>query len=120
MASLTPKPMRAGSWARLVANAETLTAGGEFAQFLPPVTGLDLRLGNRYVRMIGMSPKGRHIHYEILLPRKRKNQAPRRGWMSVAKFLQRATVCGFFRRMPSGELAWIEPMELYDEAPADE
>lgn len=113
---MTPKPMRAGSWAKLVAQA--MSQNGD--QFLPPVAGLDLRLGNHYVRVLGMSPKGRHIHYEVLLPKKRKNQAPRRGWMSVAKFLQRATVCGFFKRMPSGELEWIEPMETYDELPADE
>lgn len=75
---------------------------------LPPAER-DLLLGNKHVRVLGTSPKGRHVHFEVLMPRRRKNQAPRRGWMPLARFLCEAKPCGYFRRAPSGELCWIEP-----------
>lgn len=69
----------------------------------------DLQLHGKYVRILGVSPKGRHVHYEVLAPRRRKNQAPRRGWMPLARFLREARPCGHFERTADGDLVWVQP-----------
>lgn len=109
------KPMSAGMWARLCSTWQGLSLTGQAGPYLPPPGGLDLRLPDgRYVRMLGLSPKGRHVHYEVLRPRRRKNQAPDRHWMPFKQFMREATVCGFFKRAPDGTLEWVEPMEAAD------
>ena len=75
---------------------------------LPP-SQRDLMLGNKHVRVIGTSPKGRHVHFEELRPKRRKNQAPRRRWMPLARFLREAKPCGYFERNQNGDLVWIQP-----------
>jgi len=72
--------------------------------------GDQFRLGLYYVSVLGLTPKGRHVHFEILAPRRRKNQAPRRGWLPVRRFVRDAVPCGRFERAPSGDLVWIEPI----------
>lgn len=105
-----------------VGKSRPLTAG-EFLVWLnweqihrPPRLP-DFRLGDYYVRLLGFSPRGRHVHYEILRPRRRKNQAPDRRWMRTRNFLIEATVCGYFQRVDLGGLRWFE-WKTHDQPPA--
>lgn len=110
-APVTLRPMSAGMWIKLTSTWAHLNLTGQAGPYLPPPNGPDFRLGHHYVRLLGVSPKGRHVHYEVLRPRRRKNQAPDRHWMPVKQFLREATVCGFFKRVPDGSLEWVEPKE---------
>lgn len=92
--------------------------GGEVAILRPacsfcpidsPSPGEQFRLGLYYVRVLELTPKRRHVHFEVLAPRRRKNQAPDRRWLPRRRFLLDAVPCGRFERAPSGELVWVEP-----------
>lgn len=105
------RPMRAALYLKLLSTWAGMRTTGQHGGWGKPLEELDLRLDGRYVRILGYTPKRRHVHYEVLRPRRRKNQAPTRHWMRTKQFMQAATVCGHFSRLPDGELTWIEPVE---------
>ena len=98
------KPMRVGMWLKLCSTWESLRTTGQALGWGKPIKDIDLRLDGYYIRFKKLSPKGRHVHYQVL-------GKPGRRWMRTKQFLQAATVCGHFSRLPSGELVWIEPRE---------
>lgn len=87
----------------------------QYATRLTP-TRLDLKLGDYFVRVIEFTPKRRHVHYEVLRERRRKNQAPDRRWMKTKHFMREATVAGYFKRDGEGILRWCEPWVGVDHA----
>jgi hypothetical protein len=96
------KPMSAGEWLRI---SQQFLFHDDAWRWSPPTGGMTLRLSSGlYVKVLRLTPRERHVHYQVLGHKGYR-------WMKLRQFLMEATVAGHFKRAPSGELVWIEPKE---------